>query len=120
MGAPVIRPATAADIREFYERPPGKSLRAYVAELDGTLLGIGGLFYQEDGAVGCFSVMRPGMKPHRKTILRAARLLAEMAREAGAPAIADERHPNSRRLLSRLGFVSFGTTQYGELFGWRN
>jgi hypothetical protein len=115
--SPEIRPATKADLKAFKGELPKGSLRCLVADLDGRILGVGGLCYSA-GTISVFSIMRDEMKPYRRTILKASRLLAEMARECSATAIADDKHKNSRRLLTRLGFVSFGPTQYGEVFGW--
>ena len=93
-------------------------MKVLVAELDGKIVGLGGLIFQ-GRMVGAFSVIRDELRPYKKTIYRGALMLAEMAKGCGAVALADKDEPHSKELLQRLGFASLGETQFGEMFGWQ-
>lgn len=49
-----IRPATKSDLRQFYGRDIPWTVRAYVADLDGEIIGIGG-YYMVGNAAYAFT-----------------------------------------------------------------
>jgi len=116
-----FRKATAQDSYEFYGKPPCNTFRGIVAEIDGRVIGIGGLFYEGKARVA-FSDMKPEMKQHRKDIARACRMLIDIVKEAKAPvySVCDTNEPTSFNLLKKLGFVSTGITgPMGEILIWK-
>lgn len=115
---PVGRPATGADVYEFYgESPPPKAMRAWVAELDGRIVGIGGLYYGPNG-VCLFSEMKDELRPYKKFIVQSARFLVELARPLQAAVVADANIAGSERLLERLGLLPAFDVEYGKVFRW--
>lgn len=101
---PELRPATPGDIEAFYGGAPHPEMRAYVAELEGRVIGIGGT-YRHDGRDVAFSDLKPEMKRYRRAIVEGARLFQ---REFGACiALADPQEPGAERLLTRLGFQPY-------------
>ncbi len=104
-----FRRATAADALAYYGKPAPFSFRGYVAELSGELVGIGGVYYQ-DGVPIAFSEMRPAMRPHRKAIAKACRMLTQFLDQIGGSvyAVACPAEPTAPRLLAKLGFKPTG------------
>lgn len=117
-----LRPATAADFIAFAGAPPKMLTRAYVAELDGRVLAVGGLYY-DSGVAFAFCEISDEMRTHRKAIMRGARLVMDVViRTMGTPvyAICSRREPNAPAFLTRLGFEPAGMTGLGELYRWCN
>ncbi len=100
--SPVFRPATKADMAEFYDEAPTGSVRAWVADLDGKVIGIAGCVYVGDKVVA-FSAMKEEMRAFPVTIMRAARFIAKKL-PPGAVAKAYDQEKHSAKLLERLGF----------------
>lgn len=115
----VCRPATAADIREFYGHPIGVTVRAMAMLVDGKVEALAGLarwprFYE------FFSEIRPGARSrlHCVTVIRHLLRAAAWIRDCRLPviAVASADEPGSVQLLERLGFVH----EYGEFFKWHS
>lgn len=103
---PVIRVATEADLIAYYGEPPRRSIRAFVAVLDGVPVGIAGLAYQGPSATPYyFSEMKPEMARFKKAIFRGSRAFLRTF-PARCPAICSD--PKAVRFLKRLGFVPAG------------
>ena len=111
-GQPTIREATEADVRAFYGSV-NWTFRAFVAELDGQVLGIGGGYYDGPSVVA-FSSLKPEMLRYKKTIVLGARKIMELVRGRSCFAIASEKHPGSERLLEHFGFERVN----GRVFKW--
>lgn len=105
----LIRQATARDARAFYGRDPIYSFRGYAAELNGDIVGLGGVYF-EDGKPVVFSEIRDAMRPHKKAIAKATRMLMRMLDDLGrsAYAFACPEEPTSGCLLAKLGFKPTG------------
>lgn len=114
---PVVRPATADDIARFYDKPPGRSVRAWVAEFDGQVIGLGGLFYGPR-SVCLFSEMTPELRRHKRFIVDAAVALVALGKRVNATVIADPRIDGSERFLTWLGLVPLMETEHGKVFGY--
>jgi hypothetical protein len=116
--SPVIRPATAADAAAFYgaERPM-KSMRGFVAELNGDVVGVGG-FYYERGYLIAFSEMKESLRPYRKAIVRGARRIMAQIIERKLPvfALANCDEPTAPQFLKGLGFTFFCHTPQGDIY----
>lgn len=114
---PNIRTATAQDAAAFFGKAPDYSFRGYVADLEGEIVGIGGVFYY-DGLAVAFSEMREPMRKHKKSIVKACRILTELFDKLGGNvyAVACPTEPTAPNLLARLGFVPSGRMcEEGEL-----
>jgi len=104
-----FRHATTADAKAYYGISAPFSFRGYVAELEGELVGIGGIYYQA-GVPVAFSEMRPAMRAHRKAIAKACRMLTQFFNQLGGPvyAVACPTEPTAPYLLAKLGFKPTG------------
>ena len=103
-------------MRAFYGHDLPFSARAWVAEVDGEVIGIAG-YYLRGGAALVFSDMREAMKAYPVTIMREARRL--MARiKVPAVCIADPDLPGSGRFLERLGWRFDRRTEEGDQYTW--
>ena len=106
---PVLRPATAKDAVAFYGKTPPFSFRGFVADLDGEVVGICGVYYEKHRPVA-FSEMRDAMRPYKKEIAKACRMLMQLLNQLGGSvyAFACPTEPTSGYLLAKLGFKPTG------------
>lgn len=113
-----FRPATRADALAYYGREPEATFRGYVAEQDGKIIGIGGVYY-DLGFPVVFTEMKPEMCGAKKAIARATRLMIDYVDSLPYPtvyAVADTEYPTAPYLLAKLGFAPTGRmTERGEL-----
>lgn len=112
-----LRPATYADAVAFYGKPAMFSFRGFVAEVDGAIAGIGGV-YRENGRWVVFSEMGDAMRPRKKAIAKACRMLMQFLNQLGGPvyAFACPTEPTSGYLLAKLGFKPTGEIgPYGDV-----
>jgi len=102
----IVRNATAADIASYAGRPSAQTIRAVVADLDGKIIGIGGMYLQQ-GRWYAFADVPEECRKHKMHIMRAAiRFLAD-ARRSGVRIIyacRDEDETGSLKWLTSLGF----------------
>lgn len=94
---------------------------AIVADLDGEIIGYGGLIYR-NGQVAAVMDMKPDAARLRVSIHRAGKMLLALARRRGIAEVVALRDPNygtSDRWLSRLGFEPVADTSDGEVWLWR-
>jgi hypothetical protein len=112
-----IRPATAEDLERFYGAPPAQTMQALVADLDGELLAVGGVMRTADALVA-FSDMKPGMRRHKKDIVRGAREIMRLVHASRAPvlAVADRNEAGAGNLLQRFGFRPAGTSRGAAVY----
>ena len=83
-----IRPATVADFRKYYDKPPPLTMRALVGEKDGEIVGIGGYMFKGD-TVAAFTDHTPGKVTKRDMII-AGRALMALYKKLGSPLVAVE------------------------------
>jgi len=111
-----FRSATAKDVELFYEKQPIKTMRGYVAVLDGNPIGIGGVYY--DGKmIVAFSEMKVEMRGRKRDIARGIRLLTAMYDKIGTViAVACPTEKTAPKLLEKLGFVPSGQSgPFGDI-----
>lgn len=121
-----VRQATAADVIEWYEGYPPATLRAWVAVLDGKVVGIAGVAYgglsKSRFVPEAFSEFKPELEPHLRSapVQRAIRRVVKMIRATrpGPIAYASPKHEGSQELLKRLGFRRIGSCEQGEVYQW--
>lgn len=116
-----IRTATQKDAEAFYGDKPLKSMRAYVAVLDGKPIGIGGVFREEHMHVA-FSEMKDEMRKYPKDIVRGYYKIFEIIQRYNIVyAIANKKENNARKLITRLGFKLAEINSEGEeVYVWHN
>lgn len=121
MGVPVLRAALPEDAVAFWGHPPALSFRGFVAEIDGEVVGVGGVFYDEARRPIAFSEMREPMRKHLKAKAKAVRMIMGLAmrRHDRFYAVAQQDEPTAAPLLAKLGFRPTGQmTPVGELLVW--
>ena len=117
MSQPEIRPATAADLAAYYGEPPRRTMRAWVAVLDGKPIAVAGVAYEAGKPHYLFSEMRPEMKRYRKAILRGGRRVLEDTK--GMRLLASCSSPGASRFLVHLGLRFLTDTVDGRMiFEW--
>lgn len=115
-----IRPLTKSDILQIYGKPFNHSVRGFVGEIDGRVVGIGGVMYSNP--IQAFSkIYDPEVRKHPRVIIETARRLAVLLDTISAPvyAIADSGEKNSRRFLEYVGFEFLEDSDKGPVYQWR-
>lgn len=114
-----IRPATQKDVEEFYGKKPMYSMRAYVSEVGGVVVGIGGVCRQ-DGHMVAFSEMKPEMRKYKKDIVRGYYKIFEIIQEYNTVfAVANPDEKLAKKLIKRLGFELVEINREGEeVYRW--
>lgn len=82
-------------------------VRAFAAEKDGELLGVGGFAYLPSGTVGAFVIMKEGARRHRLALHKAGVAALAEARRLKIPRLVAMAEPGvepAARWLRRLGF----------------
>lgn len=110
----VFRPATPADIAAFHDgQGVPWSLRGEAVEIDGELVGVGGVYYC-DGAIAVFSARKPDVLRPREILLCAKRVMA-MVDRIGAPVMAcAERTREAVTTLRHFGFAQLENGYWGR------
>lgn len=93
-----------------------------VADLDGSIIAVGSLVYQAKSIMGLRMEIKPEMRRFPIALHKGARMLLDMARAAGIPAVAamrDASEPRSSQWLVRLGFEHLADNEDGEVWIWR-
>lgn len=105
--APVIRPATRADIDTLIDEPLPYRVRAWAVEDGGVLLGVGGFAYQPEETIAAFVLKAPEAGKYPVALHRAGLMAMKEARRLGyrrVVALAEKTNPAAKRWLARLGF----------------
>lgn len=115
-----IRPATAADLEEWYGTGQRNSFKGIVGEVDGEVVAIGGV-YRSQGLMIGIAGLRPHVRHRKKDAVRFARAGQKVLQ--GYPfvvAFADKDEPTAEGLIKHLGFEHRGSTEIGEMYLWTN
>lgn len=118
----VVRPATRSDIEQFSERAKLATLRAYVADCDGELIGLGGLAFIK-GRWFAFLDMKPGATDapgHKMALMRTAKRVMADARSLGIKFVyvqPDANEPGAAKWLASLGFTPDGRDPH--IYRWK-
>jgi len=105
----VIRTATQRDIESFYGKMPPLTMKGFVVEHTGTIIGIGGVYWNEGKKV-LFSEIKPEGKKFKKTMVRVAkRIVKELTPRY---ALADGGTKGAAKLLEHLGFEPVEGVEY--------
>lgn len=114
---PVVRPATADDIRKLYQRDAPRTVRAFAVDWHGELAAIAGVTIQRDVCT-FFSDIRPDIDPPAMAIWRASVEIVNRIQAMKLPciAIANPELPTSSAYLERLGFTYHGDSDEGRIY----
>jgi hypothetical protein len=102
----VVRRATPAELAVLAPGDNRPTVKAWVGELDGRIVGFGGLAFQQ-GRWIAFCELSEEAQHYKRAIVRAGRNVLDEARRAGhrfVYAQADGSEPTARRWLDSLGF----------------
>jgi hypothetical protein len=113
--SPTIRPAGSDDLAALGVQTFGVTNRGWVAVLDGEVLGAAGVLHTSP--FQAYATMRPEMAKWPKVMVRAIGMFREMLQEhyTSVYAVADEKYPNSMRVLEKAGFQQVD----GRVFKWQ-
>lgn len=116
-----IRPATHEDMVAWYGNEWKRTVRAWVAEVDGAVAALAGYSFEKEFTYA-FSHIKDGVSLPRRVIYRGAVLMFEEMKRRGVPlvAIANPEIQNSGKLLQRLGFRMVGTGEEGDIYVWNS
>lgn len=107
-----FRPATGLDVKFFY--PELKhTFRAWVAEDETGLLGIGGVYYDGNNTIA-FSRYDEEIEKYKLAKARGLKKIMEIVGKRSCLAIADPNIPGSEALLKRIGFKHIE----GRVYKW--
>ena len=118
-GRVILRPSTRADFDELVDGPLPWRVRATTAEIDGKLLGVGGLAFipgMPPGTAAAFVHATEDAKKYKVAMHRAGiKTLAEAKRLGIRRLVATAEHNNERAIpwLERLGFKKMNTEGEG-------
>lgn len=104
----IVRPATKSDIEAFSSMANKPTVRAIVGEIDGKIIGLGGLALIK-GRWFAFCDLTEEARAYKMTIARAAIRLMASARRDGIKFIYAEAAPDEPRALA--WFASLGFTR---------
>jgi N-acetylglutamate synthase-like GNAT family acetyltransferase len=114
-----VRPATREDIEAFSDLPMKPTLRAWVGEVDGRIIALGG-FALANGRWFGFCDLKDEARQYKMTIARAGKRIIAEAKKQGIKFVyaeADRDEPGAVRWLSSLGFSIDPRTTF--LYRWR-
>ena len=116
-----LSPATVEDVRPFYATMPSHRLWAWVAKKDGTPIGVGGIYFLDDGTrVGFIELTEEGEK-HPRDLVKATRKFLKMLRDEGIPkiiAVPDPGIEAATRFMKHFGFQVVGEFQSHMIYVW--
>ena len=101
--------ATKELVKEYYGSTAPVSFKGYVATLNGKVVGVGGISKLGNLRV-LFSEFKEDMRPYKRDIARAIRVLEQEVSKMKMPifAVANKAEPSSKMLLEKLGFEPTG------------
>lgn len=104
-----FRPLTIDDYLSFYSNVPF-SVKGIAAEIDGELVGIGGLYYEKGKRI-VFSSFCDRLT--KREIVKGARAIMELAAEVKGPVYAvAEGGERAERTLAHFGFVPLSNSYW--------
>lgn len=107
MSRVVLRPATRADFDKLTSEPLPCRVKAWAAERDGEVLGVGGLAFLPTGTVAAFVHAAPGAHRYKMAFHKAGLMAMAEAKRMGLKhvvAMSDKSIEPASRWLERLGF----------------
>jgi N-acetylglutamate synthase-like GNAT family acetyltransferase len=118
MSRVVLRPARAEDFAALVPDPLPWRIKAVAAEVDGKVVGIGGLVYRPDGVWASVVIADEGRR-YKVALYRAAKQVLADARKSKIRkvfAVAEAGRHGAEAFLLRLGFEP---VEGSDVFVWR-
>lgn len=115
----LVRPATRQDVEAFAGKPNAQTVRAFVGDLDGKIIAIGGVAVVK-GRHYAFLDLDEEARGYKMHIMRTALRMMQDASKRGVRFIfaeADQCEPKSDAWLKRLGFETDPRAQ--NLYRWK-
>jgi len=114
----IIRPATQKDVEQWYGSRPLFGLRALVAELDGAVIAIAGVYRSGDNYVAvCGST--PEMRRRKRDVIAMIAESKKLFRHYPfVLAFQSEEEPTAESFLRHVGFSRVGRAPLGGLHIW--
>jgi hypothetical protein len=111
-----VRPVKQTDMHHINHQ--GKTMRGFVVELDGELVGVAGVLHTVP--MHAFSRIDEPLRKYPKAIMTVIRNMKALLTSYKAPvyAIADRGEGNSPKVLERIGFEYQHTNEMGRIFLW--
>jgi hypothetical protein len=108
----LLRPATKADVIAFRGKPYRESFKGIVGELDGEIVGIGGVLHTQ--VLQAFSSMKDEARKHPRDLILAARMFRDVLNSYNSPIFAEasEKEKNSTGYLEYVGFEHYDKRIY--------
>lgn len=106
-----VRPATGADFEAFDRPLPPFRVRAWAAEIDGRVIGLGGLGFPPGGPPLAWVDIDEEARGYPVALHKTGRAFMAYVRELGIPRVVATCDPQSEaanRWLRRLGFTDTG------------
>ena len=114
-----LRTLTRGDFENWFGHPPSNTLRGVVGIVDGVIVGIGGVVY-EDHIAKAFMELRPEARRYKRDIIRGARWVVEMMeREHKLVYAVAQDQENAPVFLKHFGFKPVESS-LGEVYQWRS
>lgn len=104
-----LRPTISADVPHLTSDPLPARIHGITAEVDGQVIGLGGLSYRPNGTVIAFAWISEEARKYPLAIHRAGRMAMDLIRKSRLPMVVAEAEPGNEaaeRWLERLGFVA--------------
>jgi len=119
---PTIRPLRREDREYILPEGVDATLRGYVVEIDGRIVGAAGVMHGSPPQV--FAITEEELLPKKRVMVKVARLMQEMLKKhyRFAVAAASGDYNTSVNLLKSLGFTQYvkPNESHRGLFAWRS
>ncbi len=115
-----LRPSVAADIAFLTSDPLPARIQGITAQVDGKVIGLGGLSYRPDGTVIAFAAISEEARKYPAAIHRAGLKAMKLILRSRLPMVVAEAEPGNpaaERWLARLGFEKRETSGQ-DFFVW--
>jgi len=116
---PTVRPATTEDLEAYFPGAVKPTVRAWVGELDGKLIGIGGYAFAQ-GRWIAFCDLTKDARKYKFQIARTAKMIMGEAKKQGLKYVyvdINKEESGAEKWLKSLGFSLDPKTLY--LYRWR-
>lgn len=116
-----LRPTIAADLPQLIGEPLPHRIKCITAELDGRVIGIGGLGFRPDGTVIAFAQISDEFRKYPRAVHRAGRAGMALIRASRVPLVVAEArpaNPAAERWLMHFGFEPLEIAG-NKVFVWR-
>ena len=120
-GKVIFRPTVTADLAYVIGEPLPYRIKALTAEIDGKILGVGGIAFPPGEPVWAFVQQAPEAKRFPVAFHRAGLMAMKMIRESGireVVATCDADNPAAIRWLRRLGFAQGPVQKIPDKLVW--